>query len=224
MSRYSVDQNTKEATSTQAPAGITGGWKLVSISYGNAKDDGTSLYNGLKIIWKNKTGQQLKHMVFDVNEKMVADNAEKYPKKARIDIKDTKGNVIVKKEETITPEAAIEQAYTEQARFFKHLMTKYLPEEEAIVNASSFEDLCNQTVAKINAVLDKQETVRLVITLNKKNFPQLRSYMPNIERESVNPSLLKLGMNDKVVATQPDEKPQEMPAENAMPEDELPWQ
>jgi hypothetical protein len=93
-----------------------------------------------------------------------------------------------------------------QIKRFKHIITKFIPEDEFVLEADGFESFVKQCIQKLgNKYVGKK--VRVKVTLNNNDYTSLPNYVPFIESMAVTTEKSKLSINtamDKMVKSQPD--------------------
>ena len=153
---YGFDQST-QSDSAQLQAGFHPNFQLTKVSYEGAKKDGTGTMC-LTFKFKNDLGQEFIHREFPVNE----DFARQYPK------------------ENETEDEAISRAYSTQASFIKHIVSKFLGSEAKIANTSSWEAYCNAIIDLLGTSYEGKD-LWLKLTYTKKGFVTFPKYPNFIE-------------------------------------------
>lgn len=189
--------------------GINENIKLTSVRYDKAgKKDDSPL--ALIFTFENETGGIYEEKLFEINPEKVKEFNQNYPKKHGRDDK-AKG---YKKGEPITNDQAVAIAYADQATRIKHIMSKFIPEDQIKIKANSFKEYAEAIGKMLAGKTDV--ALRLKVTLNTKDYYQLPKFPPFVERMDVNPSKLEITSYDKIVKTTPDqEKVDLLPSDNS---------
>jgi|TARA_Y100000310_G_C20679869_1_gene815278 hypothetical protein len=83
----------------------------------------------------------------------------------------------------------------------KHIGTKFIPEDQFVIKAQSFDDLCSAVVTALTGK-GTGKKVRLKVVYNYNDYSSLPNYCPFIESMSTTPSGLKINKNyDKMEKT-----------------------
>lgn len=130
---------------------------------------------------------------------MIAFN-QQYPKTHKRDNE----KMGVKSGSTITDEQALTMAYSEFNRQIKHIMTKYMSEDEAVIgNVDSYKDFTIQVCKKLDGKINDKK-MRLKLVYQNNNFLDIPRFGNFIESMSVNPSGLSINMTyDKMTRSTP---------------------
>lgn len=101
------------------------------------------------------------------------DMAAKYPRK----IKDPKHP---RNGQNMTAEEYLQDAISTMQSQIKHIMTKFMPEEETFFRASDWRDFCEKVIAIMNSKQAPASGIELdtVFLYNKKGFMEMREYIP----------------------------------------------
>jgi hypothetical protein len=79
----------------------------------------------------------------------------------------------------------------------KHIMTKFLDEDKAVVNAQDFEGFCQQVIALLgNSYVGKKMRVKTVYSYN--NYVSIPKYVPFLEDMNVEKTRLQITNFDKM--------------------------
>lgn len=165
---YGISKETKADNSGTGFIGIQEGYELLGITFGGTNKDGAGA-EGLMFRFKRGDEFDFVPKVYPINESQVT------PRKK----KDKKTGV----ETTETKAESIARAYAEQASYVKHILTKFIPEEEVIIpNVSSFEAYAKAVIALAGTKYTGQK-FRLKIVYNKKGytgFPLFPDFIENM--------------------------------------------
>lgn len=211
---YVIDETTSsgEAGSGLRP-GINENIKLTSVRYDKAgkKDDSPF---ALIFTFENETGGSFEEKLFEINPEKQKEFAVTSPRKHGRDDK-AKGYV---KGAPITPDQAVAIAYADQASRIKHIMNKFIPEDQIKISARSFQEYAEAIGKLLRGKTDV--LLRLKITLNQKDYYQIPKFPPFLERMDVNPSKLEINpAYDRIVKVTPDaEKAELLPSDNSTDE------
>ena len=93
-----------------------------------------------------------------------------------------------------TQEEAVQRKVKSMLTRIKHIATKFIPEDQFVIKAQSFDDLC---AAVVTALTGKGvgKMVRIKVVYNYNDYSSLPNYCPFIEDMSSNPSGLKINPN-----------------------------
>jgi hypothetical protein len=84
-----------------------------------------------------------------------------------------------------------------QMKRVKHIMTKFLDEDKAVVNAQDFEGFCQQVIALLgNSYVGKKMRVKTVYSYN--NYVSIPKYVPFLEDMNVEKTRLQITNFDKM--------------------------
>ena len=175
---YGFNQETPEQMgNAPIPAGINENVKLVDLAYEPAKEGSTNMC--LSFYFEDSTGAQLRHT--------------EWP----IDVEETKRRAVQRGDD---PTSAVQKRAQAQGVRIKHIATKVIPAERAVVSgANSFEQYARAVVQLLKPALPAGP-FRLKVILNNKDYSSLPPYTPFIERQTEDPTKLKI---DKSERTQP---------------------
>jgi len=181
------------ATPTRFKGGINEKVKLTGGEIETTKNGNEVLAIG----FVNPDGGTFKLRLWGVDKERVLRNADLYPRTHNRDIPSKK----IVKGAQITPEQALEEAYNDYNRKIKHILTKYMSEEDAeISDSSSYKDYANQIISKLDKkYFDIEANIKLVY--DKNNYLVLPRYGNFYELSGTDPSILSLTEYDKVVFT-----------------------
>jgi hypothetical protein len=171
MSKYGFDKDTKSEGGGFKLAGRTDGWKLSEVKFSviGKKEDGAK-----GLIFTFSKGS----INFDINFFPIKDDVVKNYKRTL-----NKGK---KDEREETEQEAIDRAYTEQNGTIKHIVTKFVSEEQAVITGvSSFEEYANAIITLLTPLIPTATTKRLKLSYNNKGFLGIPKYGRFIEDDSV---------------------------------------
>lgn len=98
----------------------------------------------------------------------------------------------------------LENKTLNQIKRFKHIITKFVPEENFIFEATNFEEFVNKTITILGNSY-KGKKVRIKVVLNNNDYTTLPNYVPFIENMEVTNSKLSINTAmDKIVKGSPD--------------------
>lgn len=189
---YGFDNETQVSEgSAIIPAGINDNVYLKEVKFEALSEDKDPL---LQISFATKNGATLNSIIWPIDPAMVSTPEGKSHTRDIPALGFVKGT-------PVTHEDAVKREYDNFNTKLKHIATKFVSEEDAIINASSYADFAAKYVALLNKEEYKEVPLRLKVTLNNKDYSQLPKYAPFIELMSVEPTGLKLTQYDKVVPT-----------------------
>jgi hypothetical protein len=200
---YGTSEVKGDAGKPMFMAGITENVELSKVAFENSKSDGTGK-DVLSMTFTASNGAEFRKIFWEVDANRVIEMNQKYSKTHTRD--NTK--LGIKKGETVTDEQAVILAYDEFNRHIKHIMTKYMSEEDSIItNVSSYKDFAGQVIKKLSPRIAGKK-MRLKLIYNKNNYldtPRYGNYLDNMENPvsslSINPRW------DNVVRAEPTEEP-----------------
>lgn len=200
---YGFDQETPEQLGTSPiPAGIRENIKLVDVVYEPAKEDSDNMC--LAFYFEDEEGRQLRHV--------------EWP----IDAAETRKRAVERGDD---PSKALQKRVRAQGVRIKHIVTKVIPKENAVVQANSFEQYANGVVNLVKQYLPAGP-FRLKVLLNNRNYSTLPPYTPFIEDQEEKPETdLSIGSNEKVKSSKKGSGGLEMPDEGgeSFDDDEAPF-
>lgn len=176
---YGIDQNTDSEgfVSNYMPAGIHENVKLSNVAYENAKEDGSGQMV-LAFHFVDEDKNTLRHVEFPIDPQQIKSQATSTPRqhgRNNAELGYVKG-------QNITPDQAVQIEVANQATRIKHIMTKYMPEQQTVTGAvQTFEQYANAIIAKFNAVADySQKLVRLKV-VKPGEYSKLPRFAPFME-------------------------------------------
>lgn len=214
MSGYGISMDTRSDDAKPYPQpGISGGWKLTDVFYGNTREDGTGK-DALQYIFTNKNGATFKYIAFEVDkQRTLTYNENNGDRRIHFFSNEDKGYV---KGAPISDQAAIDMALESYSSRQKHIMTKVMSNEEAVLaQVTSYEDFCKQVVAKIkNKLTGETPSMFLKLVFNGKylGFPKWKDCV-EVETDG-GPSKLKIMEKDIVTRPTPDGEQEVSPVTN----------
>ncbi len=165
-------------------AGITENVELSKVAYENSKQDGSGK-DVLTFTFTATNGSQFRKIFWDIDPVRVAKLNQDYPSTHSRDNKE-KGYV---KGQTKTDAQAIEIAYDDFNRNIKHILTKYMSEEDAMIkNVNSYKEFAQQIVKKLAGKYEGKK-MRLKTIYNKNGYldtPRFGNYIESMSVESSN--------------------------------------
>ena len=181
MRGYGIDENVKsEGTeSSTLNVGINENIVLKSVSYGLASRREDADPNGAKaLIFEFETADgenSLRHLEWEVNEQREIQNAEKLydaiitgsnpPKETKAEFVNTK----------------VDRAYSSQAARIKHIMNRFMTEEEAVVPmVNSFEQFGKMVAKMLSSKIDDRK-LRMICVYNYGGYVSLPTFVPFVE-------------------------------------------
>ena len=121
----------------------------------------------LEFQFKNSNGELLNHAEWDVDPARITPKAGE------------------------TPEEAVQRRVKSMLTRVKHIATKFIPEDQFVIKAQSFDELCSAVVTALTGK-GVGKLVRLKVVYNYNDFSSLPNFAPFIEDMSTNPSGLKI--------------------------------
>lgn len=176
---YGFGQDTPEQLgAAPIPAGINEKIALMKVAYEPAKPGSTNM--GLAFHFKNKKGQQLRHM--------------EWP----IDVEETKTRAAKANDD---PEKAVQKKFQAQAVRIKHIVTKVIPPQQAEVKGvTTFEQYAHAVAKLVQPHLPVGPFWLKVLLKDNNDFSTLPPYTPFIEKQEADkPTSLRIGPDEKVV-------------------------
>jgi hypothetical protein len=183
MRGYGIDENVKsEGTSVSTlNVGINENILLKNVSYGLASRKEDADPNGPKALcfeFTTKDGESsLLHFEWEVNEQREIESAERL-----YDTLVSKGGSNVPKETKAEfVNSRTDRAFSSQATRIKHIMTKFMSEEEAVVPmVNSFAQFGQMVEKMLKPRLDDRK-LRLICVYNYKGYVTLPTFTPFVE-------------------------------------------
>lgn len=122
---------------------------------------------------------------------------------------DPEGRVLTKTEwqPTGAEDDVLMKKAQNQAKRIKHIMTKFLPEDQCKIEYDTESEGWNKYVSTVKAKLDAAKDgvkVRIKATYDNQNYVTLPNYTPFIERMDSEKSILEIQSIDKMEKEQPD--------------------
>jgi hypothetical protein len=202
MYEINQDTNSGEARNGLKP-GINENVFLTKVAYdkaGNKEDAPMALI----FTFANADGGSYEEKVFALDPERIKANSITYPRPHGRD--DSKKGYVKGKQ--ITPDQAVAIAFADLASKIKHIMNKFIPEDEIVLRGADFQQF-SQNV--INTLAGKTEgmALRLKIVYNNKDFYSLPKFPPFVECMSVTPSALTINPKyDRLEKTTKDDENQ----------------
>lgn len=147
----------------------------------------------LQIEFKTKEGATLREVAWPVDPEKVRHEDGKTHKRDIPALGFVKGA-------PVTRQDTIKREFDNFNVRLKHIATKFVSDEEAIINAKSYEDFASQYVALLNKPEYQAIPLRLKVVLNTKDYSTLPKYPPFVELME-DATKLRIGQYDKVVPT-----------------------
>ena len=168
---YGFDQDTPDQLGTAPiPVGIHSNVKLIDVAYEPAKE-GSDNYC-LSFYFEDSEGWQLRHWEWPIDP-------EEVKKRANQDGKD--------------PNKAVQKKIQAQGVRIKHIVTKIIPKDRAVVpKVQSFKEYAQAVINLIKGALPKGP-LHLKVLLSNKKYSTLPNYTPFVEiQEEGKPTSLKI--------------------------------
>lgn len=163
-------------------AGITENVELTKVAYENSKQDGTGK-NVLTFTFTAPNNSQFRKIFWDIDP---AQTAKLNQAKPRVHSRNNE-KLGYEKGKVITDEQAIQIAYSDFNRNIKHILTKYMSEEDAIIkNVNSYEEFSKQVIKKLTGKYEGKK-MRLKTVFNKNgyvDFPRFGNYIEPMSVET----------------------------------------
>ena len=167
MSLYKIDQNTQvqeKALTVAIPVGINDNCELTGIARLQASNGG----DYLQFTFKDGDNNELKHMEWDINPERV----------------------------TPKPGESVDECVTRRVNQMlvriKHIATKFIPENQFVVQGNDFAGLCDSVVMLLGPNTYTGKKVRLKVVYNYKDYCSLPNFAPFIENMETDPTGLKI--------------------------------
>jgi len=181
MRGYGIDENVASESnvgSTLNP-GINENIVLKDVSFGLAsrkKDADPSGPKALCFEFTNPaTEASLLHFEWEINEERELESAKKL-----YDALVAKGEIPKETKQEFVNNR-VDKAYSSQASRIKHILTKFMPEEDVIIQTvASFEQYCQMIVRLIKPKLDDRK-LRMICVYSYKGYITLPSFVPFVE-------------------------------------------
>lgn len=197
--------------------GISENVVIKSADFENSRLDGTGS-DVLAFTFMQPNGAIFRKIVWEVDPIRVAKFSKDYP---RMHSRNNEKAGYVKGE-VITDEQSVRIAYDDFNRFIKHILTKYMSEEEAtITNVKSYKDFCMMVIKKLSGKLDKK--IRLKTVYNSNGYLDLPRYGNFIEPMDIEISTLAIGPKDNIERATPTDENKVESAVTAKVTNDLPF-
>ena len=173
------------------PAGLNEGIILKSGGYGLTSTKPDADPNGIKALIFNFASEDgeltHRHIEWELVEKKELDNAEK--------LYDT---LVSRGETPDAPKvdfinATVDKSYLSQQKRVKHILTKFMPEEKAVVPASNSFEQFSKNVEKLLTPAIKDQKLRAIMVYDNSGYVKFPTFVPFLEvMEDGKASLLKV--------------------------------
>lgn len=181
---YSINQETGPTTK-YLDAGITENVKIVDIAAENSKKDGTGALV-LRFYFEGENGATFQHTEFAVDPEHLKKMAKSWGADA---------------------EELIQNAINDMGARIKHILGAFMPEDQIIIDAKTWEDYISKIVA-LAGDLYKDVKFRVKLVLNNKDFvifPK-KTYSDFIQNMDVPNTLKIVPKYDRIVPKAPTEE------------------
>ncbi len=171
--------------------GINENIVLIGVSYGLASPKADADPDGPKALifeFQSEDGEtKYRHTEWEIVESRELQNAEKLY------------DALVAKNETPSESKAefvnktVDKSYMSQQKRIKHIMTKFMAEDEAIIPASnSFAQFATLVAQVVNPHLDSTKKLRAIFVYDNKGYLKFPSFVPFLETQGSEPTGLKI--------------------------------
>lgn len=184
MRGYSIDENVRsEATGGTATfdAGINENVVLKKVSYTLASMKEDADPNGAKVLAfefeKEVNGEiiQFRHTEWEINDQREVESAEKL-----YDVLVSQGKT-PKESKAEFVNMQVDKKYNQFAARIKHIMTKYMSEEDSVIPAcNSFAQFANMVSTMLTPHIDDRK-MRMICVYNYKGYITLPTFVPFLE-------------------------------------------
>lgn len=204
---YGTSEVKGDAGKPQFMAGITENSEIIKVAYENSKQDGTGK-DVLAFTFKAPNGAEFRKIFWEVDPARVIDFNQKYPKNHSRN-NDKLGIVAG---QPITDEQAVNLAFSEFNRQIKHIMTKYMSEEDAVIaNVNSYKDFAMQVCKKLAGKFNGKK-MRIKLIYQKNGFLDIPRFGNFLE---------PMGDTSSLTITQYDKIKRDAPSSDSEVEDAL---
>jgi hypothetical protein len=215
---YGTSEVNADASKPAYVAGITDNVRLTKTSFENSKQDKTGK-DVLMFTFTAPNGSEFRKIFWDIDPERVAKLNQDYPSNHTRN-NEKRGYV---KGERKTDAQAIEIAYDEFNRQIKHILTKYLSEEEATIkNINSYKDFAMQIVKKLTGKTENK-LMRLKTVYNKKGYLEIPRFGNYLESMETSPSELFLTEHDTITRNVPSKESDIEESFVNAPENDMPF-
>lgn len=215
---YGTSEVNADASKPAYVAGITDNVRLTKTSFENSKQDKTGK-DVLMFTFTAPNGSEFRKIFWDIDPERVAKMNQAYPSNHSRN-NEKRGYV---KGEQKTDAQAIEMAYDEFNRQIKHILTKYLSEEEATIkNINSYKDFAMQIVKKLTGKTENK-LMRLKTVYNKKGYLEIPRFGNYLESMETSPSELFLTEYDIITRNIPSKESDIEESFANAPENDMPF-
>ena len=164
---YKIDNSTQvqeAALTSTIPVGINDNCELIGV--GRFEASNKSDY--LCFTWRDEHESELKHMEWDIDPQRV----------------------------TPKPGESVDECVTRRVNQMlvriKHIATKFIPENQFVVQGNDFAELCDSVVAILGPNTYRGKLVRLKVVYSYNDYCSLPNFAPFIETMDTDPSGLKI--------------------------------
>lgn len=193
---YGFDGDTKETSgSSLLDVGINENVMLKDVVFEEVKG-----YKTLSFYFEDKSGAAFTHREFAIDPARERQNAE-----SLYNTLASSGRVKEPKQEFI--EKRVRATYMKQGSRIKHIATKFMDENDAVVrDADTFEAFGRKVQALFKGKLDNRP-LRLLLVYNYKDYVSLPEIPPFIEVQTTEPTELKITSRHRIEKKQPEGVP-----------------
>ena len=198
--QYGIDKTIQSESGFKTiEVGIQENCELTKVTYGPSSEKKDGSAKGLAFHFKQEGGATFRHLEFPIDNDREKKNAEDYYEKL---VKDGKAPDQIK---PLFVQTYIKRVYNDQAARIKHIMSKFIPEDQCLISGvSTFEAFCNAVVAALGTSY-RGKTLRLKLVYNYKDYATFPKYANFIELQTDAPTTLKLNpKKDRLEKQTPD--------------------
>ncbi len=182
-------------------AGISDNTELSNIAFENSKTDGSGK-DVLTFTFSSSNGGTFRKIFWEVDPSKVIEMNQKYPRNHTRDNQTIKA----KKGEPISDDQAVQMAFDEFNRQIKHIMTKYMSDDEAIIsNVNSYRDFAMAVISKMKGKYEgKKMRMKTVYTKNDYlDIPRFGNFIESMDVPKEKSSIVLNISYDKITRSTP---------------------
>lgn len=196
---YGIDKTIQSESGFKTiGVGIQENCEMTGVTYGPSSEKKDGSAKGLMFNFKQEGGGTFRHLEFPIDADRERQNAETFYDKL---VKEGKAPDVPK---PLYIQQYVKRAYDTQASRIKHIMSKFIPEDQTLVGGSTFEMFSNAVIAALGKSY-VGKTVRLKLVYNYKDYVTFPKYPNFIELQTSSPTQLRINpKKDRLEKQTPD--------------------
>jgi hypothetical protein len=196
---YGIDKTIQSESGFKTiGVGIQENCELMNAAYGPSSEKKDGAAKGLIFNFKQEGGATFRFLEFPIDNDREKKNAETYYDKL---VKENKTPDMPK---PLFINQYVKRVYDAQASRIKHIMSKFIPEDQTLVSGTTFEMFSNNVITALGNSY-KGKKLRLKLVYNYKDYATFPKYANFIELQTDAPTTLKLNpKKDRIEKQTPD--------------------